>query len=168
MYSEKDSRTAELIRNLFSELAFTKKGIHKTIDKSEELIIDLLRYTKPYLGKMWRIDKYLNNIRFYDEREWRYVPDTISENINTLIPKTIFLNQKERDKNNALLSDHFTLHFTPDDIKYIILKTEKEIDDFINEIERIKSPNFNPKIVKRLTTRIITREQILYDLQMQC
>ena len=59
--------------------------------------------------------------------------------------------------------DTFSIDFTPEDIKYIILSSEKEIDDFILEIDRIKGLKFEPKIIRKLSTRIITKEQLLYD-----
>ena len=164
LYSEKDSRTANLIRNIFQEVIVnTKRGYHVTVDRSQDLIFDILRYTKPYQGKMWRKDKYIDKIRFYDEREWRYVPDTITKNIESVLSKVDYLNKEKRESLNKIMFDTFSIDFTPEDIKYIILSSEKEIDDFILEIDRIKGLKFEPKIIRKLSTRIITKEQLLYD-----
>ena len=49
-----------------------------------EVSIDFSSYVKNYKGKLWRNNKYVGmwrdgkftneNINFYDEREWRYIP----------------------------------------------------------------------------------------------
>jgi hypothetical protein len=57
--------------------------------------------------------------RFYDEREWRYVPPF------PLIDIKIFDNKDELHKANEKLKQH-SLNFGIDDIKFLISETEKE------------------------------------------
>ena len=52
--------------------------------------------------------------------------------------------------------------FTPNDINFLIIDNDSEIDDFIVSIESIKN-RFDSKTIKRLTSRINTKEQILND-----
>lgn len=52
--------------------------------------------------------------------------------------------------------------FTPNDINFLIIDNDSEIDDFIDSIESIKN-RFDSKTIKRLTSRINTKEQILND-----
>ena len=52
-------------------------GIGKRNNRNEaELnkIIQLINFIKPYEGNIYRKDRYYTK-KFYDEREWRYVPD---------------------------------------------------------------------------------------------
>jgi len=39
------------------------------------IISDLIMFTKPYEGTLWRNHDRLDLIRFYDEREWRWIPE---------------------------------------------------------------------------------------------
>ena len=58
----------------------TYKGFEGSPDKNLiEIYISwhkFIKYLKPYRGKLWRDNKYLDEtITFYDEREWRFCPD---------------------------------------------------------------------------------------------
>jgi hypothetical protein len=39
----------------------------------------LAAYTKPFRGPGWRSQRYQPRVKFYDEREWRYVPTAQNE-----------------------------------------------------------------------------------------
>jgi hypothetical protein len=67
-----------------------------------------------------------------------------------------------KDKLNENI-DHLRLSFSADDIKYIIVKKESEINPILNKIADIKGPIQSPEIVERLKSRVITSEQILSD-----
>ncbi|PWK80346.1 hypothetical protein LX99_00811 [Mucilaginibacter oryzae] len=68
---------------------------------------------------------------------------------------------KSKDEINQKASA-LTLSFEPQDIKYIIIKHDSEITEFINVLRSAKG-KFSYNEVDRLTTRIITTEQILSD-----
>ncbi len=121
----------------------------------------LTSYIKPYEGSMWRRGRYLQGVRFYDEREWRFVPTGSPARFRTALTRTQFQNESLREQENGKIADQ-TLHFGPDDIKYLILKSEDEILPMVRAVERIKS-KFNLDIVKLLTTRILTLDQIRED-----
>ncbi len=65
---------------------------------------------------------------------------------------------------NALLDtyDEAILHFTPNDISYIIIKNEDERTEFINFLNSVKGKNYKDD-VPRLTSRILTTELIDTD-----
>jgi hypothetical protein len=124
-------------------------------------------YLKPYEGKLWRKDKYLDGIRFYDEREWRYVP-TIEQvlaagfDVGPVLRKEEFLDAARVEEGNKKLQQ-CRLGFTPKDIKYLIVKTEGEIYDFVTRVRRIKEAKYPPEDIEVLVTRIISMEQIKQD-----
>jgi hypothetical protein len=67
------------ILNLIKQLGKRVYNV-EPLDESSNLydnafveIIELCSYLKPYKGKMWRTNKYESK-KFYDEREWRYIP----------------------------------------------------------------------------------------------
>jgi protein associated with RNAse G/E len=128
----------------------------------ESYLSRLVMYVKSYEGKMYRNGKYTKLIRFYDEREWRWVPEILPGNNRMNLTKSEFSDSQFRSLMNENISNSFRLHFYPDDIQYLVIDNESEIDNFIEKVERIKG-RFNPETVKRLTSRIITREQIISD-----
>jgi hypothetical protein len=125
--------------------------------------VDIVRYVKPYSGSFCRNGKLRRNLRFYDEREWRYVP-AISSTIDKLfLTKDEFDNEIIRARYNKKLEEAI-LSFEPDDIKYVIIKKEEQIPLMIKALREIKAPNYDERTIEILTSRIITSQQILSDL----
>jgi len=56
------------------------------------------------------------------------------------------------------------LNFAPSDVKYIIIKNDGEIGEFIEHLRRAKGKNYTQNDIERLTTRILTSEQIHSDI----
>ena len=111
------------------------------------------RYLKNYKGKFLKDKDHETNITFYNEREWRHVPTT------QVLTETDYLNKDRREDLSSRLP---VLSFGPEDIKYIIVNKEHEIEETINAIRRIKS-KYPPPVIDILTSRIITSEQIKND-----
>ncbi|MCZ7403076.1 MAG: abortive infection system antitoxin AbiGi family protein [Candidatus Methanoperedens sp.] len=123
----------------------------------------IMSFIKPYEGKLWRNGKYTsNNIRFYDEREWRFVPKLPEDFLPRRLTKAEYSDQKQEDSANQKLKEITALKFEPSDIKYIIVSNESEIIPIIDEIKRIKS-KYNQDQIKLLCSRVISSEQILED-----
>lgn len=123
-------------------------------------IDEVLCYIKNYEGVLMRkgevVDK---NYRFYDEREWRYVPSPSDAQL--IISPADYITSEQKDVVNNRIRN-LRLGFEPDDITYIIIEDENEIDDFIRAIEDAKS-KYSETEKKKLLTRIITTKQILSD-----
>ena len=162
-YSYTDARTS---LNLASIIWYYKEYYNtnetEPARRLNTMISDFLMFTKPYYGKIKRNGKLISK-RFYDEREWRWIPKIEHPDVFIHLDKNAFSQKEVLEHANRLVAQHYGLRFQPNDIKYLILRNENEIDKFIRNIERIKS-RFDPETVKRLTTRIITKDQILYDL----
>jgi len=150
------------------------------VDKSEEYfnLVDLLpalgysiqeltRYSKPYEGTLYRKGKLQKaGYRFYDEREWRYMPSIQSSSSNTRywLNKSDFLDRRKLAIENKKIEDAgIKLTFDPYDIRYIIVKNEDDIIKLLFRLPKIKGKNYNPTVIKLLTSRIITCEQIIND-----
>lgn len=90
-----------------------------------------LAYTKLYEGHFWRNGGFLDHpVRFYDEREWRFVPNferTIYYDVKNQLDKQSFLNSSVLAEENEKLQSFFSINFIPDDIKYIVVSKESEI-----------------------------------------
>ncbi|WP_283693851.1 abortive infection system antitoxin AbiGi family protein [Clostridium perfringens] len=120
-----------------------------------------------YEGNSWNKEKFDGKYtRFYDEREWRYIPDidVIKKyNIDWFLEKEEFLDYKGRREYNNKISEIIKLSFEPDDIKYIIVNSEDEILDLFRAIDNIKGDKYSLNRINILKTRIISKDQILND-----
>ncbi len=125
-------------------------------------LVYLMMYTKIYEGLQIRNSEE-KKIRFYDEREWRFIPDItkIDDEELHIIPEMYTIDQLEK-KNNFL--KNYPLVFEPNDVKYIIINKEIERKYIIDKITNIKSKkNYSYDEIKILTSRIISVEQIVED-----
>ncbi|MEN2413243.1 abortive infection system antitoxin AbiGi family protein [Flavobacterium mesophilum] len=126
-------------------------------------IIDIYRYIKNYDGELKRKNKPLEpNYRFADDREWRYVPNINTININPFIPISRIRTSEQKQQLNATMN-HLGLNFQPEDIKYLIVEKEEEIIELINHLESVKG-RFDIQTRRRLSSRILTIEQIQNDI----
>lgn len=158
-YVEPDSYIAHNFRTAF--LYFSKlKNVDEGYDENHEKLIDLFRYIKNYQGDLVRREKTHKNYRFADEREWRFVPDICKEHL-MLYAKD--MNDAKKQKAASTVAG-IRLKFEPEDIKYIFIKEDSEISEFVRHLDDAKGANFTKREVERLTTRIITTEQIRTDV----
>ena len=163
IYTRQKARTATNYEKLIKWYLqnFKEDSTEPKAKNFRKLFSDFLMFTKPYSGKMYKNGK--NKFtRFYDEREWRWIPTIKNKNVWTHLNKQQFLDEEFKTDANLLISQFHKLHFNPKDINYLILNNENEIDQFIYSLERNKS-KFDQPTIKTLTSRIITHEQIMSD-----
>ena len=101
--------------------------------------------------------------RFYDEREWRYVPSFSVHSAQRLVLSKIEFDDTDNKKHiNAILKkDPLTYSIT--DINYIIVKSDEEVLAVKHSIEAIKGGRYSPKELELLVTKIISAERIAND-----
>lgn len=122
---------------------------------------DIARYIKNYEGILEREGHEPKLYRFSDEREWRFVPN-IDHDCEMYYSAKEFKDESVKRAANKSVSK-LRLAFEPNDIKYIIIKDESEINDFVNHLRSAKGANFTMREVEKLTTRILTSDQIATD-----
>lgn len=117
------------------------------------------KYIKPFEGnvKNRKRQKLIHRV-FYDEREWRYVP----KNFPVVSKKRAKINLLYRA--NKKLEREEKLAFQARDIKYIIVKTETEIPQFVRFIETDLKDKFSDYERKLLVSKLISVEQINEDM----
>ncbi|WP_405352268.1 abortive infection system antitoxin AbiGi family protein [Nonlabens sp. Asnod3-H03] len=136
-----------------NEMTYRNRGYHN--------LMNTYRYMKNYEGDLIRENGTTPNYRFADEREWRYVPAFETENVEPFVPiSRIDTRAKKQSYNNRIR--HLNLSFQPDDIKYLIVEKDDDILDLIEHLNVAKEI-FDSDTKKRLTSRIITLEQIIND-----
>lgn len=150
-------------------------GKDPVLDRQYDRLTRLIRFTKPYKGKFYRDGKYLNNITFYNEREWRYIPDITDQSkrvlINTAKPwldKETFLTLREAlDENgkthlfalNEELRRTFPLKFVANTIRYIIVEKQSDVYEIVDALRKI----YDEREAVLLSSKILTKQQIFDD-----
>jgi NACalpha-BTF3-like transcription factor len=160
IYFSKNSNLAKKLNIL------TNKSVWQN-DENSRAFHEVMLYFKPYEGTLYRGGKTKQRVRFYDEHEWRYTPDRSNlaiKNIKMSLQKHVYRDTIQlANENQKLETDLTRLDFTADDIKYVIIKTEEEINGMIEALTRIKGNRYDRDTLNRLTSRIITVEQIQED-----
>lgn len=169
LYLHNESQTRKIINSASNKLL--------KLDKLETVIkrhvsargtmdaFGLFFFCKKYKGNMWRNGKLKKDITFYNEREWRYIPDS---DVLLKINPGLFISKKEYDdfdkrkSHNESLS-FIKINFTPNDIKYVIIKKESERLKITKMINKIKGSLYSTDELKVLSSKIISVEQIKED-----
>lgn len=152
IYMEKSSKLAEavteieyLISTVLANGELNEWANYKT-EKLQKEYIRLLSFMKNYSNDLNRKGKFIKDYRFYDEREWRYIPDDLETKILS------FGDFEDKSTLNATISDKGKLPFSYDDINFVILKNNKDVKKFVDR--------YSDKI-DCLAAKIITVEQLL-------
>lgn len=124
--------------------------------------LNTLRYIKNYKGDLIRPGMNTKkNYVFANEKEWRYVPP-ITENILAFVPINQIRTSKQKSQFNQK-AKHLRLNFEPDDIQYLIVENDQDINDLIRHLREVKG-RFSYDTVDKLASRILTYEQIENDI----
>lgn len=174
MYESPESNPIRKIREsldktfkyLFGQYIESEEG-HILQALGNELLFFLF-YLKPYKGKKWDQNKSEfigEEIKFYNEREWRYIPEYNEfkeKSVKSYITKNDYLDKDSKNAYNSKLQSLFNLSFTPKDIKYIIVEKEVEVLEMVKKVEEIKQ-HFTADDKKLLCTKIVSLERISED-----
>ena len=164
LYTYPDSKINKTIRSLYASLGRKDMDSETEPDLSEDtnLMSSIIQYIKPYSGEFMRNGELIKNYNFYNEREWRYIYQKEKKKplwLKSGSDNVKKLNQEIIDSE----SDQFKLKFKADDIKYIVVKNEKDIMILVEKIMDLKTHRFSLRDLQKLSTKIISIEQILED-----
>ncbi|MCD4704609.1 hypothetical protein K8R66_00875 [bacterium] len=149
----------DLYDDLFYKNDMIKKRIYKLLMIANNAIKFIL-FLKPYSNKA-------KTIKYYDEKEWRYVPDVSKQLIEC--QNEVVKEVEEKGKNNSKLFQQQvgwmhrfasnTLKFSPSDLRYIIVSDEdkNELIEFLMS-SKYKDDYLLNKFI------ILTYSQIMEDL----
>ena len=120
----------------------------------------LLAHTKPTSGTMV-VDGRPVHKEFYQESEWRYVPK--HENIEDHLIRSEFEDREGVERANALTKDNCIVKASPQDIRYIFVRSDSDIPGVINflqtELDHLPSAD-----LKILMSRVVSLESLRVDL----
>jgi len=169
LYLEPGSLLSESYRaaaNYFLSKANAEKEVVARSDDYFRAVLalgEMQSYTKNYQGDLVRRDgSRTPNYRFSDEREWRYVLPC--QNGATPIMSEDTFNSPHGQARARDLIARTRLVFEPNDIRYVIIKDDSEIREFVEHLRNAKGGKYSQHDIDRLTTRILTTEQIRQDI----
>lgn len=151
-----------ILNTVLSEIKSVSEEVLKNPGGDSSLkmkkFVDTVCMMKPYEGYDERVGK---SIRFYDEREWRYVPSREKDDQFLYLTEAVFNEEGARDKINYE-NEKYGVVFNPDVINYLIVATDKDVLKLKRAIEEIKG-DFSYNSVQLLMTKIISMERIRED-----
>lgn len=133
-------------------------AISKNINKSLEYLSYSLMYTKHYEDELVREDYHNPNYRFYDEREWRYIPEFDCAVCELKKTEEEYTAWRGTSKDKPML-EQVKLSFKASDIENIIVENNEYRDLLIEHIKESKL-NFTATSKEILISKILTIQQI--------
>lgn len=152
-----------ILKTVLSEMKEISKEVLDNPEGEASLrmkkLVDAVCMMKPYKGFDERVGKI---VRYYDEREWRYVPPRTRADQFVYLTEAVFKEEVVREKINQE-NEIYGVEFNPDVINYLIVANDKDVLKLKRAIEEIKG-GFSYDSVQLLMTRIISMERIKEDM----
>jgi hypothetical protein len=158
LYTYPHSATTEAYVGLHIDLEVYKGTLDDQADFSGRTE-RFLCFMKPYHGTIERSGVTVEDVTFYDEREWRFVPEGEWRGLR----RNEFYHTESRESANAAVWDAQRLSFDPPDIRYIMVATEAEIEPMIRAIRDIKGDKYTFNQIDVLCSRILCASAIRDD-----
>lgn len=130
--------------------------------QNEKGFIDIryiLAHSKPTKGRMIIAGEPVTK-DFYQESEWRYVPQ--KEGIRDYLRLKSFNNKKTLEKLNLKSQKECMLKFLPSDVRYIFVPTDSEVPAIMNFIQT-ELDHFPSTDLKLLMSRVTSLESLALD-----
>jgi Putative abortive phage resistance protein AbiGi, antitoxin len=157
IYTHRKAQTRQPIIHL------TTKAVRTGDEKAANDLKVLAAYTKPFVGPAWRErarPRFQTRVRFYDEREWRFVPRVRGSDL--------FLSWKDYKDTSKRRSLHknfekLALAIQPDFIMYLILPYERS-ENNVMELHDYLMTLYTRKDAILVTSTIMTEDCIQEDV----
>lgn len=168
LYLEKESSLTSSILQQTRRISENKKKVEKNPaavkidDVWRQELLTTSSYMKNYVGDLIIKGRTFPNYRFYNEREWRYVPtkEELGDNSRAIQVDTYV---KDKDSHNKKVQN-IKLEFNlAEDVSYIIVKQDEDIHKLLNFISLKFKTKLLASELEILMTKIITTNQITND-----
>lgn len=158
LYLEAKSSISRTIGNLLDQ---RRKASTNLTKEQKGDILRIKCFSKNYSGHLKRKNVDEKDYRFYDEREWRLVPEKDKlAGANFSVSLSIYKTDKEK-YNDKLKGLRFT--FNPKDISYIIVNKTTEIPKIINLLRSEYATKCTAQELDILFSKICSTQQIRDD-----
>jgi len=153
IYSTGSGPVSTFVNHLLDDAVKTE-SLEEHIPGINDHFQRIVSLTKPLSGNML-VDGEVVEKEFYQECEWRYIPESFISVFNDEFPKN-------KDELNSSVAK-YKLELSPQDIKYIFVKSESEIPDIFDYIQS-ELGNWPSNDLKLLTSRILSLDTLNMDL----
>lgn len=159
LYLEAKSSVTDTIAKLLAERR--KRKATNLTGLQKDSILRIKCFTKNYSGLLKRNGITNPDYIFYNEREWRLVPER--DEIDGA-PFSVSLSNYKVDKNkyNNRIA-HLRYHFDISYISYIIVEKTAEIPQLIENLRLLHEKKYDQKKLDLLMSKICSSEQIIKD-----
>jgi len=130
--------------------------------KRLEIVMSIFAHIKLYEGTFRHHGKTYRDFRFYDEREWRFVPKDHAKFLPPFVLQGSYANKLYKAHLESALRQKAPLTFHPSDIRCLVVARESDIPKLVDAIGRLRTI-MPARSRKLLAARIISSEQILED-----
>jgi len=158
LYLDKNSSISKTLAEFIKERRIKDTNL---TDKQKTNILRIKCFAKNYSGHLKRKSVDDKNYRFYDEREWRLVPES-DELYGALFSVELSVYNANKKKYNDSISN-IRFEFNAVDIAYIIVDKTSEIPIIINTIRAAYSSKCTAQDLDILFSKICSTEQIISD-----
>lgn len=160
-YLKYKSNPVNNLKNLFKGQNFNSLIKNDGSNKGNKFMYSLF-YTKKFSERVLKPAPEKNKmIRYYNEREWRFVPRLFFKDERLYLSKDEFNNIFIKDRINKILKSN-PLCFTPYDINYIIVRKDSELLEMKHRIESIKA-EYSHRAREILVTKLLSAQRIKGD-----
>ena len=159
----KGSSTTVNIASKILDTNQNKKGaeITKNLTKSVEYLTYSLYHTKHFQDNLPKLDN--KEYRFYDEREWRYIPEFQCAVCELKKTEEEYLVWRGQSENKPLLEE-VQLEYEYCDIEHIVVEKKENIEEIIELIKSIDEQKLKGYQRELLYAKIICFENIERDI----
>jgi len=158
LYLESKSSISKTIGHL---LEHRRQSESNLTDEQKADILRIKCFSKNYSGHLKRRNVDLENYRFYDEREWRLVPEKKMLN-GASFSVSLTSYKSGKDAYNERLSD-IRIDFKPKDISYIIVDKTSEISKVIKLLRSEYAERCTARDLDVLFSKLCSTQQIKDD-----
>ncbi|PLP97910.1 abortive infection system antitoxin AbiGi family protein [Cupriavidus pauculus] len=155
-----------MLGDSFQSLNSETLGVNnETMSETRRQFLKIARNIKPLTGSMRVKGVITNNIDFYQESEWRYLPD--HEKISFFMSAAKWNKAGSVEEANNITFEYCLLGFNADDIRYLFVERDGDIPDLIDFMQSSGSglgKRFSGDDMKILQTRIVSLESLAQDL----
>lgn len=150
-----------------------KIDIDSKLDELSDSLLEQLRFMKPNFGIMdkfsgEKIEKIKKN--FHDEHEWRFVPNIDTDDAPDIIIDPTDQEYFLAEKNTKVFTESLRaikksyLKFSVEDIKYLFVETDKDRDNLITYIMKLRGNKLLKKDKYKMVSKIIVYSDLAEDL----
>jgi hypothetical protein len=153
IYSHPRSMTAVSLRILIEMANQLQQNLtEEEFNKFRNSISILIMNYKAYEGKQYlkKEKKFADKTtRFYDEREWRYIPLEVN-GLKWDLEISEYQNDDILAKENEIIQRNNRLKFNLNDVEYLFLKNDAEIEFFLSKLSPKYSNEDQEEIKKKI------------------